>query len=323
MKSSPLVITAMTLAIVVAVMAQLTHVYVALTNNTTATIIPSEIALTTTNTSVIKQYNLTEIYVLIIDYEGHVITSYLINGSKIITAEGIERITINNSLDYYVLAINTASHWFGYIKVPGNVLNEVIRSGNYTLYSWTISNVKLKPLNQYPRSSLGIIIKAPNGELIKGGTLCIHPMINGSSQCIEVTTGIVKFSNLTIEPYLVFYEKEFLVNFTTNIYGYTVNTALTVYLTGQWILIPNNGTVAVVPSVFTQRYAPSGYYLYEPAVLASPAYAVKIEITTISLTSLFPPRLFNISYIVVALMLIASILGGVIALLIVPRTIRK
>ena len=327
MRSSLLVIALMALGIVVALMVQLTYAYAASTNSSTAAT-PNGTTLTTTDASKITQYNWTQVSVLIIDNSGHIIASYLINNSKISIEGSIEHVSLlNSSLDYYVIAINAASRLLGYIKVPGSVLNEAIEGGNYTLYSWIISNIKLKPLNQYPKSSLSIIIKAPNGELIKGGTLCIHPIISGSPQCVETVNGIVRFSNLTTEPYLVFYGMRLLINVTANVYGYTINTTLITNLIGDWLLIPSNETVTVTPSIMTQYTFPSRYPLYMIAMPSvASTYTASIAVTATPSTLLAPlhrATVLSVSNIAVILMLIVAILGGVVALLTVPRTIRR
>ena len=326
MRSSLLVITLMALGIVITLMVQLTYAYAASTNSSIAAT-PNGTTLTTTDASKITQYNWTQVSVLIIDNSGHIIASYLINNSKISIEGSIEHVSLlNSSLDYYVIAINAASHLLGYIKVPGSVLNEAIEGGNYTLYSWIISNIKLKPLNQYPKSSLSIIIKAPNGELIKGGTLCIHPIISGSPQCVEAVNGIVRFSNLTTEPYLVFYGMRLLINVTANVYGYTINTTLITNLIGDWLLIPSNETVTVTPSIMTQYTFPSRYSLYMIAIPSvASTYTASTAVTAAPSTLALPhlTTVLSVSNIAVILMLIVAILGGVVALLTIPRTIRR
>jgi hypothetical protein len=62
--------------------------------------------------------------------------------------------------------------YIGYTYVNGSMLLRVIAGGSAVLYSWVRSNIVLKPLNQYPRANVTVIVKAPNGEPVSNGTVC-------------------------------------------------------------------------------------------------------------------------------------------------------
>jgi hypothetical protein len=311
----PLVIVVVALAIVVG---QLTNSYEVSMNTTNVT--TANGTSTTVTTSATPQQPGGQIDVMIISNNGYeaVSLSYLVNGSRILAGKEawIHEKYLNNSSYYYVIVLNESSGWFGYLKVPGSVLNEVVKNGTYAVYSWIMANIRLKPLDQYPKSSLSIIIKAPNGELIKGGTLCIYSM-TGKQQCVRVTNGIVRFSNLTTELYLVSYIMMLHDNVTINVYGYTVSTILIIDLTGNWLLIPNNGTVTVTPHAMLEQMTSSTNSYLIAAII--PGAASKYTTST----SIVLAPVVSVNITAVALMLIAVILGGLAALLILPRTVRK
>ena len=171
--------------------------------------------------------------------------------------------------------------YIGYTYVNGSMLLKVIAGGSAVLYSWVKSNIVLKPLNQYPRANVTVIVKAPNGEPVSNGTVCallappvflpfVFPLRTPSPYgrlCVGVSNGIAKFSNLLQVPYYLVYTSVIRLgggkivvkpigSEVINIYGVPVNVTsyeeiinITrpsfVLLTGMNMTIPNNGTVTI------------------------------------------------------------------------------
>ena len=171
--------------------------------------------------------------------------------------------------------------YIGYTYVNGSMLLKVIAGGSAVLYSWVRSNIVLKPLNQYPRANVTVIVKAPNGEPVSNGTVCallappvflplvfsLHTPSPYGRLCVGVSNGIAKFSNLLQVPYYLVYTSVIRLgggkivvkpigSEVINIYGVPVNVTsyeeiinITrpsfVLLTGMNMTIPNNGTVTI------------------------------------------------------------------------------
>jgi len=183
--------------------------------------------------------------------------------------------------------------YIGYTYVNGSMLLRVIAGGSAVLYSWVRSNIVLKPLNQYPRANVTVIVKAPNGEPISNGTVCAllappvflpfvfspHTPSPYGRLCVGVSNGIAEFSNLLQVPYYLVYtsiirlgDGKIVVkpigSEVINIYGVPVNVTsyeeiinITrpsfVLLTGMNMTIPNNGTVTIKVNVTITSYEAS------------------------------------------------------------------
>jgi len=178
--------------------------------------------------------------------------------------------------------------YIGYTYVNGSMLLRVIAGGSAVLYSWVRSNIVLKPLNQYPRANVTVIVKAPNGEPVSNGTVCallappvFLPLVFSPYMtspygrlCVGVSNGIAKFSNLLQVPYYLVYTSIIRLgggkivvkpigSEVINIYGVPVNVTsyeeiinITrpsfVLLTGVNMTIPNNGTVTIKVKLIEQ-----------------------------------------------------------------------
>jgi hypothetical protein len=169
----------------------------------------------------------------------------------------------------------------GYTYVNGSMLLRVLAGGSAALYSWVKGNIVLKPLSQYPRANVTVIVKAPNGELVSNGTVCalpappaflpfvFSPYVQSpyGELCVKVSSGMAEFSNLPQVPYYLVYINiirlgggKIIVkpigSEVISIYGVRVNVTsyeeiinITrpsfVLLTGMNMTIPNNGTVTI------------------------------------------------------------------------------
>ena len=178
--------------------------------------------------------------------------------------------------------------YIGYTYVNGSMLLRVIAGGSAVLYSWVRSNIVLKPLNQYPRANVTVIVKAPNDEPVSNGTVCallappvFLPLVFSPYMtspygrlCVGVSNGIAKFSNLLQVPYYLVYTSIIRLgggkivvkpigSEVINIYGVPVNVTsyeeiinITrpsfVLLTGVNMTIPNNGTVTIKVKLIEQ-----------------------------------------------------------------------
>jgi hypothetical protein len=178
--------------------------------------------------------------------------------------------------------------YIGYTYVNGSMLLRVIAGGSAVLYSWVRSNIVLKPLNQYPRANVTVIVKAPNGEPVSNGTVCallappvFLPLVFSPYMtspygrlCVGVSNGIAEFSNLLQVPYYLVYTSIIRLgggkivvkpigSEVINIYGVPVNVTsyeeiinITrpsfVLLTGVNMTIPNNGTVTIKVKLIEQ-----------------------------------------------------------------------
>ena len=169
----------------------------------------------------------------------------------------------------------------GYTYVNGSMLLRVLAGGSAALYSWVKGNIVLKPLSQYPRANVTVIVKAPNGELVSNGTVCalpappvflpfvFSPYVQSpyGELCVKVSSGMAEFSNLPQVPYYLVYINMIRLGGSKiivkpigseviSIYGVPVNVTSyeeiinmtrpsVVLLTGMNMTIPNNGTVTI------------------------------------------------------------------------------
>jgi hypothetical protein len=192
----------------------------------------------------------------------------------------------------------------GYTYVNGSMLLRVLAGGSAALYSWVKGNIVLKPLSQYPRANVTVIVKAPNGELVSNGTVCalptppvflplvFSPYVQSpyGRLCVKVSNGIAEFSNLPQVPYYLVYTSiirlgggKIIVkpigSEVINIYGVPVNVTsyeeiinITrpsfVLLTGMNMTIPNNGTVIIKVRLIEQ------IPIIRPVTVASPALPI-------------------------------------------------
>ncbi|NAZ29096.1 MAG: hypothetical protein GU355_07375 [Caldivirga sp.] len=201
---------------------------------------------------------------------------------------------IEPNQDYLVVAYSfnvtqgKLIEYIGYTYVNGSMLLRVIAGGSAVLYSWVRSNIVLKPLNQYPRANVTVIVKAPNGEPVSNGTVCallappvFLPLVFSPYMtspygrlCVGVSNGIAEFSNLLQVPYYLVYTSIIRLgggkivvkpigSEVINIYGVPVNVTsyeeiinITrpsfVLLTGVNMTIPNNGTVTIKVKLIEQ-----------------------------------------------------------------------
>ena len=196
--------------------------------------------------------------------------------------------------------------YIGYTYVNGSMLLRVLAGGSAALYSWVKGNIVLKPLNQYPRANVTVIVKAPNGEPVSNGTVCallappvflpfvfpLHAPSPYGRLCVGVSNGIAKFSNLLQVPYYLVYTSVIRLgggkivvkpigSEVINIYGVPVNVTsyeeiinITrpsfVLLTGMNMTIPNNGTVTIKVKVRLIEQIP----IIRPVTVASPALPI-------------------------------------------------
>ncbi|PLC65963.1 hypothetical protein B7L70_09855 [Vulcanisaeta sp. EB80] len=194
--------------------------------------------------------------------------------------------------------------YIGYTYVNGSMLLRVLAGGSAALYSWVKGNIVLKPLNQYPRANVTVIVKAPNGEPVSNGTVCAllappvflpfvfspHMTSPYGELCVKVSNGIAEFSNLPQVPYYLVYTNiirlgggKIIVkpigSEVINIYGVPVNVTsyeeiinITrpsfVLLTGMNMTIPNNGTVIIKVRLIEQ------IPIIRPVTVASPALPI-------------------------------------------------
>jgi hypothetical protein len=196
--------------------------------------------------------------------------------------------------------------YIGYTYVNGSMLLRVLAGGSAALYSWVKGNIVLKPLNQYPRANVTVIVKAPNGEPVSNGTVCallappvFLPLVFSPYMtspygrlCVGVSNGIAEFSNLLQVPYYLVYTSIIRLgggkivvkpigSEVINIYGVPVNVTsyeeiinITrpsfVLLTGMNMTIPNNGTVTIKVKVRLIEQIP----IIRPVTVASPALPI-------------------------------------------------
>jgi hypothetical protein len=196
--------------------------------------------------------------------------------------------------------------YIGYTYVNGSMLLRVLAGGSAALYSWVKGNIVLKPLNQYPRANVTVIVKAPNGEPVSNGTVCallappvflplvfsLHTPSPYGRLCVGVSNGIAEFSNLLQVPYYLVYTSVIRLgggkivvkpigSEVINIYGVPVNVTsyeeiinITrpsfVLLTGMNMTIPNNGTVTIKVKVRLIEQIP----IIRPVTVASPALPI-------------------------------------------------
>ncbi|MCG2885101.1 MAG: hypothetical protein L7H03_01265 [Vulcanisaeta sp.] len=196
--------------------------------------------------------------------------------------------------------------YIGYTYVNGSMLLRVLAGGSAALYSWVKGNIVLKPLNQYPRANVTVIVKAPNGEPVSNGTVCallappvflpfvfsLHAPSPYGRLCVGVSNGIAEFSNLLQVPYYLVYTSVIRLgggkivvkpigSEVINIYGVPVNVTsyeeiinITrpsfVLLTGMNMTIPNNGTVTIKVKVRLIEQIP----IIRPVTVASPALPI-------------------------------------------------
>jgi hypothetical protein len=194
--------------------------------------------------------------------------------------------------------------YIGYTYVNGSMLLRVLAGGSAALYSWVKGNIVLKPLNQYPRANVTVIVKAPNGEPVSNGTVCAllappvflpfvfspHMTSPYGELCVKVSNGIAEFSNLPQVPYYLVYTNIIRLgggkivvkpigSEVINIYGVPVNVTsyeeiinITrpsfVLLTGMNMTIPNNGTVIIKVRLIEQ------IPIIRPVTVASPALPI-------------------------------------------------
>jgi len=194
--------------------------------------------------------------------------------------------------------------YIGYTYVNGSMLLRVLAGGSAALYSWVKGNIVLKPLNQYPRANVTVIVKAPNGEPVSNGTVCallappvflpfvfsLHMTSPYGELCVKVSNGIAEFSNLPQVPYYLVYTNIIRLGGSKiivkpigseviNIYGVPVNVTsyeeiinITrpsfVLLTGMNMTIPNNGTVIIKVRLIEQ------IPIIRPVTVASPALPI-------------------------------------------------
>ena len=228
---------------------------------------------------------------------------YNSNGSSAIRVSGpvVREPSIDKSIDYYVIALrwvrsvsgNTWTPEIGYAEVSGEELSEIMGGGLRSLYQWVIANIRLKPLSEYPVSTVRVIVKAPNGELINGGRVCAAPAIPllvmaapHMLTCAPVSNGVA-YLRLPSIPYIMRYIEIYRLSGNStvvsttheviNVYGYPVNVTVTkevVYVTnpsiililGEAITVPSNNTVEVlarvVPVPGPVLYGPSPIYAW-------------------------------------------------------------
>jgi len=184
------------------------------------------------------------------------------------------------------------------------MLLRVLAGGSAALYSWVKGNIVLKPLNQYPRANVTVIVKAPNGEPVSNGTVCAllappvflpfvfspHMTSPYGGLCVGVSNGIAEFSNLPQVPYYLVYTNIIRLGGSKiivkpigseviSIYGVPVNVTsyeeiinITrpsfVLLTGMNMTIPNNGTVIIKVRLIEQ------IPIIRPVTVASPALPI-------------------------------------------------
>ncbi|WP_054853835.1 hypothetical protein [Vulcanisaeta distributa] len=151
------------------------------------------------------------------------------------------------------------------------------------MYSWVRENITLKPISEYPVSSVEVRIEAPNGELVRGGgILCAVPVILADpwvliqyipntpflprSLCTSVNDGVVYLSRLPSIPYILYYQGEVSLGSNTtvvgvfhktiNAYGYPVNVTVIESLVnktvpqlliiyGLKVAVPGNNSVII------------------------------------------------------------------------------
>ncbi len=194
------------------------------------------------------------------------------------------------SINYYVIALywlqsgyevvngHTQARWtpeVGYAEISGEELSVILSRGPQYLYSWVRTNVRLKPLDEYPVSTVRVIIKAPNGELVSGGYICVNPILPLPAlmyvhmlRCVPVSDGVAYLRLPTI-PYIMIYTKSVslsnstvisVFNKTINEYGYSLNVTVTeeivyevsppiIIVHGSTIAVPSNGTIEITVSV--------------------------------------------------------------------------
>jgi hypothetical protein len=196
--------------------------------------------------------------------------------------------------------------YIGYTYVNGSMLLRVLAGGSAALYSWVKGNIVLKPLNQYPRANVTVIVKAPNGEPVSNGTVCAllappvflpfvfspHMTSPYGELCVKVSSGMAEFSNLPQVPYYLVYINMIRLgggkiivkpigSEVISIYGVPVNVTsyeeiinITrpsfVLLTGMNMTIPNNGTVTIKVKVRLIEQIP----IIRPVTVASPALPI-------------------------------------------------
>ena len=194
--------------------------------------------------------------------------------------------------------------YIGYTYVNGLMLLRVLAGGSAALYSWVKGNIVLKPLNQYPRANVTVIVKAPNGEPVSNGTVCAllappvflpfvfspHMTSPYGELCVKVSSGMAEFSNLPQVPYYLVYTNIIRLGGSKiivkpigseviSIYGVPVNVTsyeeiinITrpsfVLLTGMNMTIPNNGTVIIKVRLIEQ------IPIIRPVTVASPALPI-------------------------------------------------
>lgn len=210
------------------------------------------------------------------------------NGSGLPITGEVPRVV--KSINYYVIALywlqsgyevvngHAQARWtpeVGYVEISGEELSVILSRGPQYLYSWVRTNVGLKPLGEYSVSTVMVIIKAPNGELVSGGYVCANPVLPPPAlmyihmlRCVPVSNGVAYLRLPTI-PYVITYTKpEFLGNSTVisvfnktiNVYGYSLNVTVTeeivyevspsiIIVHGSTIAVPGNGTIEITVSV--------------------------------------------------------------------------
>ncbi len=191
---------------------------------------------------------------------------------------------VNQSMNYYVVAItwsNTVN--LGYTEMGGYELSSILGRGGLTyMYLWVRENITLKPINKYPMSSTKVLIKAPNGELVQGGILCVVPVMPVNPwvltqyknilntihttpflpvpSCTRVNNGVVYLSGLFLVSYILYYQDEVnlgvntmvvgILHRTINVYGYPINVTVIESLVNKAIpqLLIIYGLGVTVPS---------------------------------------------------------------------------
>ncbi|WP_156769827.1 hypothetical protein [Caldivirga maquilingensis] len=204
---------------------------------------------------------------------------------------------INPRTEYVLVAYglnftgNGLMEYIGYTYVNGSTLLSVIKGGLSNLYSWVRSEITLRPLNQYPNSSITIMVKSPSGELISNGTLCAIPVsaivipwfreaaLMQGVVCVKVVNGIARLGNIPEIPYYLLYynyvklggssiSTESVTHKVVNVYGVNVNVteytevvSITVpsviMLRNLTFTIPSNNTLTIIPRIW---YLPSPQY---------------------------------------------------------------
>ena len=201
---------------------------------------------------------------------------------------------INPKVEYVVVAydLNFTEYgpieYIGYTYANGSTLLSVIKGGLGNLYSWIRGEITLKPISQYPKSSITIMVKSPSGELISNGTLCAIPVsavvtpwfreasLTQGVACVNVINGVVQLSNIPEIPYYLLYRNfiklggssisaENVTHKVVNIYGADINvteyievvsiTVPSIVVLGNLTFtIPSNSTLTMIAKVL---YPPS------------------------------------------------------------------